>query len=139
MQIQSVKHPRPHALWRPQEGERYFMILGDGHIRELPWHGTPVDYDAWQFGNCFRQRQDAQQAREAMHTLLQKELWAAGGSGPPMDKETLIEAMKARLRTLLPYYENKDENEYFYLARDADLTRAAESLADFWGATAHQA
>ncbi len=58
------------SLWRPVEGEHYFIILGDGHIRQLPWHGTPFDYDAWQFGNCFRKNAEAQQARENMQELL---------------------------------------------------------------------
>jgi hypothetical protein len=111
-------------------GERYFMIMGDGHIRQLSWQDTPVDADAWQFGNCFRQRQEAQRAREAMQACFQQGRCAENGTAPAMEREARIAAMKGRLRTLLPYYEHKEEHEYFYLARDADLTRAAESLVD---------
>jgi hypothetical protein len=106
------------------------MIMGDGHIRQLSWQDTPVDADAWQFGNCFRKRQEAQRAREAMQACFQHGWGAEDGRAPTIEREALIAAMKGRLRTLLPYYENKEENEYFYLARDADLTRAAESLVD---------
>jgi hypothetical protein len=58
------------GLWRPEEGELYFTILADGNVRQLPWHGTPFDYDAWQFGNCFRKRAEAQHARAHIQELL---------------------------------------------------------------------
>jgi hypothetical protein len=67
-----------------------------------------------------------------MHTLLQHGLCAEGGTKPSMDKETRGEAIA--LRSLLPYYESTEE-KYFYLARDAALTRAAESTADLWDST----
>jgi hypothetical protein len=70
MRSQTFTRQGTRGLWRPEAGERYFAILADGNIRQLPWHDTPFDYDAWQFGNCFRQRAEATQARAHMQELL---------------------------------------------------------------------
>ena len=56
--------------WQPEEGERYFAILANGTIKQIPWHDTPFDYAAWQFGNCFRTRTTAEQAWQVVHDVL---------------------------------------------------------------------
>jgi hypothetical protein len=70
MQRQTLKRPVERDRWRPQDGDQYFVILGDGNIRHIFWHSTPFDYDAWGFGNCFRLRSDAEQARDALKGVL---------------------------------------------------------------------
>jgi Protein of unknown function (DUF1488) len=70
MRVQTFTLRGQRSLWRPAAGEQYFTILADGNVRQIPWHGTPFDYDAWQFGNCFRKRAEAKQAREQMQALL---------------------------------------------------------------------
>jgi hypothetical protein len=117
--------------WRPTEGERYFTVFGDGHIRQLPWHGAPFDDDAWQFGNCFRRQRDAEHAQESMHKLFRPGRRDEGRGVSTMDKETLTAQIVLRLRSLLPYYANTQQEDAFYLVRETDLTRVAESLADF--------
>src|ERR1043166_1279476 len=56
--------------WRPALHQRYYVILGHGRIQALPWAGTPFDYEAWQFGNCFRTHREAERAREALRHVL---------------------------------------------------------------------
>jgi hypothetical protein len=70
MQTQTVKRPVERDRWLPREGNQYFIILGDGNIRPFRWHSTPFDFDAWSFGNCFRWRKDAEQARNALKEVL---------------------------------------------------------------------
>ena len=62
--------PDAHERWKPADQERYFIILGDGSVKNILWHSTPFDYGAWEFGNCFRVRSDAEHAREAVKQLL---------------------------------------------------------------------
>ena len=50
---------------------------------------------------------------------------------PNMNRETLKEKIAVRLRALFPYYTSPGKEDALYIVRDADLTRAAESLADF--------
>ena len=62
-----LSHRRADAdRWMPRRGEHYFAILGDGTIQRFPWHDTAFDYHAWQFGNCFRARKEAEYARSAL-------------------------------------------------------------------------
>ncbi len=61
---------RSDERWRPALHQRYFLILGDGNIRVFPWSDMPFDYGAWQFGNCFKTRREAEHAREAIRQAL---------------------------------------------------------------------
>jgi hypothetical protein len=58
------------ACWKPALHQAYFMILGDGTIKILPWSDTPFDHGAWQFGNCFRTHREAERAREVLRQVL---------------------------------------------------------------------
>jgi hypothetical protein len=60
----------PSERWMPGQGERYFLILGNGTIQGLQWHGTDFDLKAWSFGNCFRLRRQAIEARDGMKEYL---------------------------------------------------------------------
>ena len=66
MQTRMLKMPRARDRWMPNNGDRYFIVLGDGTIKTFWWNGTDFDQKAWQFGNCFRVWKDAVQAREAV-------------------------------------------------------------------------
>ena len=52
--------------WRPTNREHYFIVLGDGDITKLQWNDTIFDHAVWNFGNCFRVWQEAEQARDGM-------------------------------------------------------------------------
>jgi hypothetical protein len=56
--------------WKPRNHARYYLILGNGEIQRLQWNNTPFDYEAWDFGNCFRLRREAEQAREKVKDTL---------------------------------------------------------------------
>ena len=62
--------PDARERWKPDTHERYFVVLGDGSIKIFQWYDTPFDYGAWEFGNYFKARSDAEQAREAIKQLL---------------------------------------------------------------------
>jgi len=54
----------------PRNGQRYFLVLGNGTIQRFQWHGTDFDQEAWDFGNCFRSRREAEQAHTAIKEVL---------------------------------------------------------------------
>ncbi len=60
----------PPACWKPALHQPYFVILGDGSIKVFRWSGTPFDHGAWQLGNCFKTRRDAERAREVFKQVL---------------------------------------------------------------------
>jgi hypothetical protein len=78
------------------------------------------------------QRMASHTSPESRHTIVQPWLFDAGGHVPNMNRETLKEKIAVRLRALFPYYTSPGKDDTFYMVRDADLTRAAESIADFW-------
>ena len=73
-----------------------------------------------------------------MHTIFHPWLFNEGGHVPNMDRETLKAKIEVRLRSLFPYYTSPGKDDAFYMVRDADLTRAAESITDFWDDEAPQ-
>ena len=56
----------PAQRWQPANREPYFLISADGEIRSLQWNDTLFDHAVWRFGNCFREWQEAKQARDDM-------------------------------------------------------------------------
>jgi hypothetical protein len=63
-------YPAEPPRWKPTSRAHYFLILGDGEINRFQWYGTSFDEEAWNFGNCFRSRKDAEQARDAVKELF---------------------------------------------------------------------
>src|SRR3989440_10157082 len=62
--------PPQHERWIPRHGQRYFLILGHGTIQSFRWQSTELDPQAWSFGNCFRLRREAAQARDQLKAVL---------------------------------------------------------------------
>lgn len=62
--------PEARVRWKPAQNQQYYLILGDGQIHQLAWQSTPFDRAAWEFGNCFRTRRDAEGARDRMKAFL---------------------------------------------------------------------
>jgi hypothetical protein len=56
--------------WMPREGQRYYLILGNGAVQRFEWHSTPFDHEVWNFGNCFRLKRDAERARNTLREIL---------------------------------------------------------------------
>ena len=117
---------------RPANRDHYFLVLANGEIKNFPWNDTVFDHEVWDFGNCFRMRQEAEQARDSIKKLLHQLFFDELGNFPTIDKEKLKEEIEMRLRYVFPNYVREDKDDYVYLVRDEDLTRAAESIADLF-------
>ena len=117
---------------RPANREHYFLILANGEIKSFQWNDTVFDHEVWDFGNCFRIRQEAEQAQNLIKKLLHQLFFDELGNFPTIDKEKLKEEIEMRLRYVFPNYVREDKDDYVYLVRDEDLTRAAESIADLF-------
>jgi hypothetical protein len=120
---------------KPAHREHYYLVLANGEIKDFPWNDTVFDYEVWDFGNCFRVRREAQQARDSIRQLLQQLFFDGSEHVATMDKEKLKEEIEMRLRYVFKYYVHEDRNDSFYLVRDEDLTRAADSIADLFDKT----
>lgn len=117
---------------KPANREHYYLVLANGEIKDFPWNDTVFDYEAWDFGNCFRLRREAEQARDSIKHLLQQLLFDESDPFSTLDKEKLKEEIEMRLRYIFKCYVHEDKHDSFYLVRDGDLARAAESITDLF-------
>jgi len=117
---------------RPAGREHYYLVLANGEIKHFPWQDTLFDYEVWKFGNCFRHHRDAAHARDAIQHLLQHRGVPEATPGPRLDQEHLTDEIARRLRSLLPSYRHEAQEDDGYLVREADLARAAVSLAELF-------
>src|SRR5262245_14980115 len=64
--------PEPSApkRWKPACNDAYFIITIDGSTIPFTWRNTQFDQFFWELGNCFQTRQEAEQARDAIHALV---------------------------------------------------------------------
>ena len=69
--------------WKPMNREPYFIVLGDGDITKLQWNDTIFDHAVWNFGNCFRVWQEAEQARDGMKEYFANLHRSMEGKGLP--------------------------------------------------------
>ena len=53
--------------WKPDDGDNYFHILGDGDIYTEYWGGADIDWARWARGNCYQTKELAQQASELLY------------------------------------------------------------------------
>ena len=68
--------PAAAGQWRPKNGEHYWEIDSAGEIREYQWFDTTTPGSqwiakTWAFGNCFKSRAEAEQARSGIQAYLQ--------------------------------------------------------------------
>lgn len=59
--------------WEPKENDSYYYIDIDGDIIDYIWKGDDYDVDCYNFGNCFRTREEAKVAAEKVKKLLKGE------------------------------------------------------------------
>ena len=62
--------PAEPSRWKPAHHQPYFLILGNGYIECFRWSDTKFDEEAGGFGNCFRHRRYAEQARDKIKEVL---------------------------------------------------------------------
>ena len=62
--------PTDYERWKPQEEEVWFSIIYNGEIIGNAWHNTTSHRRAYELGNCFKSRTEAEQAREKIKEVL---------------------------------------------------------------------
>lgn len=59
--------------WKPKIEEAYWIVTGNNDIIQSVWAGTHVDNKYFDFGNCFRTREEAETIAEKVKKLLKGE------------------------------------------------------------------
>ena len=63
-----IKLPR----WKPKYKERYYRINWKGAVVETTWYDTRDEELCFEFGNCFRTKEEAEIARDKFKEMLNK-------------------------------------------------------------------
>ena len=63
-----IKLPR----WKPKYKERYYRINWKGAVVETAWYDTQDEEICYEFGNCFRTKEEAEVARDKIKKMLNK-------------------------------------------------------------------
>lgn len=124
-------------LWRPECGERYWIIEASGRVDWSVWTDQTVDWDRYSMGNCFRTKEEAEFAREKQKIKVELQRFADGHNDPEKlewDGETshhiLIYSFLAQgirgLSTSSYFYRSAGDLVYFTSAELA--MEAAESV-----------
>ncbi len=64
-----MEPPAPE-WWKPEMHAPWFHIAADGHIACDAWTDAPADRERWRIGNCFKTREQAEQAREQIREVF---------------------------------------------------------------------
>lgn len=61
-EIQTLKNM--NKVWKPEVGEEFWTICTNGFIYNSTWNDTEHDKNSYLVGNCYRTREEAEQALE---------------------------------------------------------------------------
>lgn len=73
-------------VWKPQIGEHYWYLSGDGNIGTITWCGSNLDADRYKLGNCFRTEEEAKFAREKKKVEVELERYGKEHNNPAKEE-----------------------------------------------------
>ena len=56
--------------WKPDEGQRYYFLDGNGLIYESFWSDDYIDRNRSKIGNCFQTKEEAERVKEYLKALV---------------------------------------------------------------------
>jgi hypothetical protein len=51
-------------IWKPKNEETYWIIQSTGNVYPNDWTGHYVDEDYYEIGNCYKTKEEAEEARD---------------------------------------------------------------------------
>lgn len=69
------------GVFKPDDGQEYWLITGSGGVRDDFWGDYAIDYDYYSIGNCFPTEEAAKDTVRALK-LIQKARESQGGYTP---------------------------------------------------------
>lgn len=75
----------PHPMWKPVEGEYYYMMMGSGIASEWIWHGDNDDGTCirrYSIGNVFKTKEEVEFAAKRLKVLAEMREWSGKWDAP---------------------------------------------------------
>lgn len=63
-------------VWKPEVGEEFYTLFGDGSIDELTWFNNADGIKRYELGNCFKTREEAEFALERQKIITELKRYA---------------------------------------------------------------
>lgn len=83
----AMKKKADGGVFKPEDGQKYWYISGSGEVYESQWSDHLVDYGRYAIGNCFPNKQSAEDVIRALK-LIQKARETQNGFVPDWEDST---------------------------------------------------
>lgn len=87
--IKEVLGVKGNKVWKPINHPRFFSILHDGTIGNTIWNSSPYCKNAYEIGNCYETKEEAEFARDKRIFLTKFERYLRENEDEPVDLEDL--------------------------------------------------
>lgn len=82
--VEKANKPKS-KVWKPKEGEEYYVYIVSGIIIHDVWNGDGVDENRYAIGNCFKTEEEAQNAVERLKIRAELQRYADEHNDKPID------------------------------------------------------
>lgn len=82
--VEKANKPKS-KVWKPKEGEEYYVYIVSGIIIHDVWNGDGVDENRYTIGNCFKTEEEAQNAVERLKIRAELQRYADEHNDKPID------------------------------------------------------
>ena len=83
--IKEVLGVKESKVWKPVNHQRFFSILHDGTIGNTIWNSSPYCKTAYEIGNCYETKEEAEFARDKQIFLTKFERYLRENEDEPVD------------------------------------------------------
>ena len=83
--IKEVLGVKESKVWKPINHQRLFSILHDGTIGNTIWNSSPYCKTAYEIGNCYETKEEAEFARDKQIFLTKFERYLRENEDEPVD------------------------------------------------------
>ena len=126
-QIDELKKAKINKYWKPQYGESYYTILGDGSLYCSMWVGHEDDQNRFMLHNCFKTEEEARFEIERLRVIAKLEEFSES-ENREWDGEN------RHYYIAYHYLHNKDTINVHYCSYEKGFELYFESEEDAWAA-----
>lgn len=79
--LEEIINKKEDAVWKPKKEEQCYFINSCGDVKVTTWVGCSIDNDCYNMGNCYKTKQEAEDARDAQIILTDLQRMADEANG----------------------------------------------------------
>lgn len=75
--VEKASKEKPKGLWKPEHGEKYYMVALNGTVDIYVWSNDRIDQNLYTTGNCFKTKGEAEHYIEKLKVIHELQEYAA--------------------------------------------------------------